>query len=206
MLLIGLTVSATSLVNREPGYQSPIRIVLSSADAPGERLLMSTTASLYARNDPWKAFLAEESVCPGGERTDLPRAQQMATVACLVNYARQRRGLQRLTIGPFLNGASFKKANAIVRCENFAHNPCGGDWASAVRSTGYGGSFGENLYLASGPWGAPRVAVDAWLNSAPHRVNLFRADWRKQGLAMLPNVTFAGYRNVVVWVSELGSR
>ncbi len=52
---------------------------------------------------------------------------------------------------------------------DFAHDPCGGDWTSAVRSAGYPGVFGENLYHASGRWAAPRLAVDAWLNSPTNR-------------------------------------
>src|SRR5262245_9745877 len=32
--------------------------------------------SLYWPNDKWKAYLAPEQDCPGGERTDLPLAEQ----------------------------------------------------------------------------------------------------------------------------------
>jgi uncharacterized protein YkwD len=184
---------------------SSTRGVLSSL-SPKERMLTLSTASLYAKNDPWKAYLASDSVCPGGERTDLPVARQVETVACLLNFARKRRGLHELVVVPVLNGASVKKAKAIVRCENFAHNPCGGDWTSEVRSTGYGGEVGENLYIAGGPWGAPRVAVDAWLNSAQHRENLFGREWREQGLAVLSAASFGGYRDMSLWVSVLGER
>ena len=182
-----------------------VRAVRSSL-APGERLLTLRTASLYAKNDPWKEYLAGESDCPGGERIDLPVARQVATVACLVNYARKRRGLRELVVVPVLNSASIKKARAIVRCQSFAHNPCGGDWTSAARSAGYAGDFGENLYLASGPWGAPRVAVDAWLNSASHRRNLFGREWREQGLTVLSMASFGPYRDSALWVSVLGER
>lgn len=163
-------------------------------------------AVLYAKNDPWKAYLASERTCPGGERTDLPAAQQLATVACLVNFARKRRGLRPLAVLPVLNGASVRKARQIIRCATFAHNPCGGDWTSAVRSTGYAGVFGENLYLASGPWGAPRIAVDAWLNSPPHRETLFGRAWREQGFAVVSRENFGVYRDVSLWVSVLGER
>ncbi len=164
---------------------------------------MLSTSGLYARNDPWKPYLAGERTCPGGERTDLSVERQTATVACLVNFARRRRGLNALAVRSILNAASVKKANAIVRCASFSHNPCGEDWMSAVRSTGYEGVFGENLYLASGRWGAPRVAVDAWLNSASHRENLFGRAWKHQGLALLSDRSFGGYRDVSLWVSVL---
>ena len=176
-----------------------------SGSASASAKILGTQAR-YARNDPWKDYLASERVCPGGERTDLPLARQTNTVACLVNFARRKHGLRTLAVVPILNGASANKARAIMRCENFAHNPCGGDWTSAVRSTGYAGLFSENLYLASGPFGAPRVAVDAWLNSASHRENLFQTKWREQGLAVVAVEQFGGYRDVALWVNVLGDR
>lgn len=182
-----------------------IRLVRSSLDQ-NERALALSTASLYAKNDRWKGYLASERTCPGGERTDLPVARRVATLACLINFARKRRGLHELAVRPVLNGASVKKAEEIFRCVSFAHNPCGGDWRSAVRSTGYVGFVGENLYVAGGRWGAPRVAVDAWLNSAAHRENLFEPEWREQGLALLSSERFGEYRDVSLWVSVLGVR
>ncbi len=183
---------------------STTRVVLASGSGPPRALALSS-ASLYAKDDQWKSYLADERVCPGGERTDLPPARQVATLICLVNYARQKRGLEALSVIPMLNAASTRKADAIVRCDNFAHNPCGGDWTAAVRSTGYHGSFGENLYIAGGPYGAPRVAVDAWLNSPPHRRNLFSARWRVQGVALLAGRQFDGYQQMALWVSVLGT-
>ncbi len=187
------------------GGRLPVRAVMSSL-APGERALYLSTASLYPRNDPWKDFLADESVCPGGERTDLSPARNIATVACLVNFARTRHGVRALTVRELFNGVSAKKAKAIVLCGQFAHSPCGTDWAAIVRATGYKGMIGENLYVAGGRWGAPRVAVDAWLNSPPHRENLLHPTWRGQGLAVLPRQSFGAYRNVSLWVSLFGSR
>jgi uncharacterized protein YkwD len=200
-----LLVVASTWTGREAGKRRPVRLVLSSLDDEKRALALSTT-SLYAANDPWKPYLASEAECPGGERTDLPVRQQIDTVACLVNYARKRRGLRELVVRPLLNGASTLKAQAMVRCESFAHNPCGGDWKATVRSVGYAGTFGENLYLASGRWAAPRVAVDAWLNSATHRRNLLGPEWRDQGYAILRQDSFGGFRDVSLWVSVLGDR
>jgi len=211
-VLVGLTVVVVCLpaawlvrsADNNAGAE-PLRIVLSSL-APATSAKSMSTKSLYAKNDPWRRFLASEAVCPDGERTDRPLARQAATVACLVNFARRRQGLQELSVASILNGASIRKARAILRCRNFAHNPCGGDWAVTVRSTGYTGSFGENLYLASGRFGAPRPTVDAWLNSTAHRENLFRADWRQQGLAVVTLDQFGDRTNVALWVSVLGDR
>lgn len=200
--MLALLVVGSVAGGRSQEGQEPIRAVRSSLAATPRALTLST-ASLYAKNDPWQAYLASETVCPGGERTDLSLEAQTHTVACLVNFARRRRGLRELAVVSILNGASARKANAIVRCANFAHNPCGGDWRASVMATGYRGYFGENLYLASGPWGAPRVAVDAWLNSAPHRETLFQTRWREQGLALVKPDSFADRRDLSLWVSVL---
>jgi uncharacterized protein YkwD len=182
----------------------PIRLVLSTSALTSSAAHV-TTSSLYAKHDPWIRYLATEQECPGGERTDLPPLRQARTVACLVNFARRQRGLRELAMAAPLNGASAMKVREINRCGRFAHNPCGGDWAAPIRSTGYLGAFGENLYLASGLFAAPRPAVDAWLNSARHRENLFTPEWREQGLAVAVLPSLGSYRNVVVWVNVFGN-
>ena len=202
---VTLSAATAGVWTRQDPTMQQGRFVLSSSVAASRAQRVSTQA-LYAKNDPRKAYLASEHVCPGGERTDLPPTSQAATVACLLNFARKQHGLQGLAVTPILNGASVRKGQAIARCGRFAHNPCGGDWTASVRSTGYSGAFGENLYVATGPFAAPRPAVDAWLNSAPHRTDLFRASWREQGLAVVFLPRLGAMSRVVVWVSVLGSR
>jgi uncharacterized protein YkwD len=200
-IVIGTTTTSAARVG--PRDDEPIRAVLSSRQSGATaRMLSTSSGSLQAKADPWRRYLASEADCPNGKRTDLPVARQIETVACLVNYARGRRGLVPLTVRPALSVASLVKAKAIERCQNFAHNPCGGDWTSAVRSTGFSGTFGENLYLASGRWGAPRMAVDSWLNSPSHRENLFDQEWREQGLALV-RVRLGSYGAVTLWVNVL---
>lgn len=205
VVTVGLLTAASGAADRPKSPPAPIRLVLSSL-APAAAATRLSSKSLYSANDPWKQYLASERTCPGGERTDLPLATQSATVACLVNFARARRGLRTLRVTAILDSASSRKTRAILRCAKFAHDPCGGDWRASLRSTGYVGSAGENLYLASGPFGAPRVAVDAWLNSPAHRDNLFRPEWREQGLAVAVLRRFEGYEDVALWVSVLGDR
>jgi uncharacterized protein YkwD len=203
--VLGLVAVGGAEWSRAGSGEEPIRLVLSSAGSTTSARTGST-AVLYAKNDPWKGYLADERACPGGERTDLALKRQVQTVACLVNFARKQRGLHQLSLLPRLDVASARKAQAILRCGSFAHNPCGGDWATSITSTGYVGSFGENLYLASGAFAAPRPTVDAWLNSAPHRENLFGSRWRAQGLAVLLLGRFGGHDRVAVWVNVLGDR
>jgi hypothetical protein len=159
---------------------------------------------LYDRDDPWRAYLADERTCPGGDRTDTPPAVQAETMVCLVNHARAVRRLEQLaTVAP-LNRASLAKADRIVRCRDFDHDACGRDAAEDARAAGHTAAWGENLYIAEGRFGAPRVALDRWLNSPGHRENLFRPEWRTHGLAVLKLDTFATERDVTLWVHQLG--
>ena len=176
------------------------RLVLSASASSTASL--ATPASTGSR--VWKRYVASDDVCPGGDRTDVTLARRAATVVCLVNFAREQRGLKPLRVVSILNNASVRKARAILRCGVFAHNPCGGDWTVAVRSTGYGGQFGENLYLATGEFGAPRPTVEAWLNSKPHRQNLFRTSWRELGLAVVLLDQLGEVKDASLWVSVLG--
>ena len=160
---------------------------------------------LYASNDPWHAYLAPERTCPGGERLDLPLALQAQVMACLVDYARHVRGLGPLRPVTLLNGSAALKAGKITRCSDFNHNACGEDAAADVRGAGYSGAWGENLFIAEGKWGAPRPALDGWLNSPSHRENLFDPQWRTEGIAVTKQAKFRGGHDVTVWAHQLAT-
>jgi uncharacterized protein YkwD len=161
---------------------------------------------LYAANDSWTAWLAPESTCPGGERTDRAPEVQLTTMLCLVNFARQRQGLGTVGLTTQLNVAAAAKATDIARCGRYQHAACGKPPDQDAIDAGYAGAWGENLDLAEGPLAAPRVAMDEWLNSPHHRENLFRPDWRTAGLALMPGVDVDGFHDAVLWVSEFGDR
>jgi uncharacterized protein YkwD len=172
---------------------------------PGAPSIAIHKLSLYRADDPWKAYLANEQTCPGGDRTDLPLARQADIMLCLIDWARQRRGLGALPVASLLDRTALQKASEIVRCHNFDHAACGQEPDADVRATGYQGAFGENLYIAGGRYGAPRIALDGWLNSPGHRENLFRPQWRAQGVAILKLDQFDRYRKMTLWVSHFGS-
>src|SRR5262249_16806949 len=167
--------------------------------------LTISKAPLYKRNDPWKVYLADERTCPGGERTDLPLPAQADVMLCLIDYAREKRGLGPLPLRALLDQTALQKADEIIRCHNFDHAACGASPDADVRAAGYPAAFGENLYIAEGRYGAPRVALDGWLNSPGHRENLFRAEWRTQGIAVLQVDQFGPYHHPTLWVSHFGS-
>ena len=160
---------------------------------------------LYAKDDPWLSYLAPESLCPGGEALDAPLAAQAQTMVCLVNFARARRGLDPVSPFWLLDESSRAKDAKIVRCTDFDHDACGEDAAIDARRAGFNGAWGENLYIAEGRLGSPRVSLDGWLNSPEHRENLFIPSWRVQGIAVEKVAEFGDDRNVTVWVSQFGS-
>ena len=80
------------------------------------------------------------------------------------------------------------------------------DPAADIHAAQYPGAFGENLYIAGGRAGAPRAALDGWLNSPEHRENLFRAQWHSQGIALVKLAQFAPYHDMSLWVSHFGSQ
>jgi uncharacterized protein YkwD len=160
---------------------------------------------LYAKDDPWRRYLAPERECPGGESLEAPPQAQAETMVCLVNYARGQGGLQPVSPVGLLNESSLVKAAKIVRCIDFNHDACGEDAAADARGAGYTGAWGENLYIAEGRYGAPRVALDGWLNSPEHRDNLLTPAWRTQGIAVEKVDRFGSDRNVTLWVNQFGT-
>jgi uncharacterized protein YkwD len=124
---------------------------------------------------------------------------------CLLNWARQRRGLSPLPENPTLSVSARLKAQDINRCSDFSHEACGKRADDVARQAGYRAlAFGENLYLGPLEYGRPRVAVDQWLNSDGHRENLMRDRWTEQGVALLLVRAFKGQREVAIWVSHFG--
>ena len=178
---------------------------LSSLRADGNRTV-APPPPRYAHDDPWRPYLAPETSCPGGDDQTRSVTAQADTMVCLINYARSHAGLDSLSVSSTLSGSARLKGDEILRCDRFAHSPCGDDPSAGVRGLGYAGAFGENLYIADGRDGAPRVALDHWLNSPDHRENLFRPQWRVQSLYVAKVATFRQYRGATLWVSQFGSQ
>jgi uncharacterized protein YkwD len=173
---------------------------------PGGPTLTTFEEPIYARDDPWKEWLAPESACPHTDQTTRSAAQQTDAMLCLLNYARRRQHLAPLKLSALLSRTSASKASDIVRCKKFAHEPCGRPANEAALDAGYRGSFGENIYIAEGRLVTPRVAVDRWLNSPGHRENLFRPEWHTVGIARLPGADLERFEDGVIWVNEFGDR
>jgi len=169
-------------------------------------------------SDPWRAYLAPDSACPGAGDYLAPAAAQKRAMICLVDYARTRYGsLHRgwpgrgpLPENALLTRAGTLKSALLLRCDQFTHYPCKTPFATVFREAGYGRgapvvSVGENLAYGQQDEGSPRATLDGWLNSPEHRQNLFTAKWRAQGLALAHPQAFVGYSDVTLWVSEFGN-
>lgn len=214
-ILIGLVLllAASPTVSSRLGYTPPFGVAgLYPGDRSGQvRLELAPWLvgagdrdSLYARNDPWKASLADEQTCPRGEDRRAAPAVQAQVLLCLVNYARERRGVRPLVLSRVLSRTAASKARDIVRCRDFSHQACGKRTFQAAANVGYRGSLGENLYVAEGARAAPRPALDAWLNSTRHRKNLLAPKWRSIGIALHGGADVERIRNGVVWVNHFG--
>ncbi len=160
---------------------------------------------LYAENDPWRAWLADEKTCPGGESVAVPPEIQVQVMLCHLNFARAHEGLDPVALSPFLSGTAASKARDIALCRHFSHEACGKPPFQAADDLGYRGALGENLYIGEGALMAARPAVDAWLNSDGHRENLFQPGWRAVGISLLPGASLDDIEDGVVWVNHFGT-
>ena len=168
--------------------------------------LPGTGPALYVSNDEWASYLAPESVCPGGEDAGAPEAEQETTMLCLINFARRRARLNPLKASPVLSLAASFKARDIVHCRQFAHRACGKNARAVADEAGYPRvTWGENLYMGPGARGAPRPALDRWLNSPHHRENLLDAAWTEQGIDLWHAKHFSYGVDYAVWASQFGA-
>lgn len=163
-----------------------------------------------AAQDPWQAYVAPESTCPGREDTKAVEVAQSRTVVCLLDYARARRGLPALATIFELNESALLKAVDIAGCADFSHTACDKSLETSFARAGYRGATdtaeGENIAWGAGDAGSPLAIVSGWLNSPSHRENLFSLEWREQGIAVVKRQTFLGGRQAEIWVSHFGTR
>jgi uncharacterized protein YkwD len=158
-------------------------------------------------------LLAPPGVCAGDQTVaagpGLGAEEQ--TMACLINYARGKRGLRSLRSSPSLVAAAQLRLAASIRCNTLSHSACGEPFEAVFRRTGYltGAvhyALGENLGWGQGNLGSPRALMEAWLGSPPHRANLLRPLYRELGVAVVASDNFLGYQGVQLWATEFGSR
>lgn len=133
------------------------------------------------------------SYSPQRERLDVAAALQ------LVNAARAESGLGDLVLDNALSAAAESHAEDLARREIMSHY--GEDGSSPhdrAEASGYQAiRIGENV---SGGQRSTAEAIDAWLDSAPHRRTLLMPEARDMGIALVedPTSRFRTYWALVV--------
>ena len=152
--------------------------------------------------------LAPLEACPGQENAAAAAGAKLASMQCLVNWARRHRGLPTLRDSHLLDRSSLFRAVAIRRCRQFSHTPCGQSFMGVFARAGYprSAAVGENLFWGGGAYGSPRSAFQGWLGSAGHRHILFMRGWRGFGIGLVQAPQLFGAAQVSVWVAQFGSR
>ncbi len=159
--------------------------------------------------DPYAAYLAPATACPGQLRADASAKIQARAMLCLVNWARRHDRLPRLRASNLLDRSSQIKARDIIRCQDFSHTPCGQSFEASFQRVGYmkrASYVGENIYWSTLHAASPRSAFNAWLHSDGHRRNLLSRSWRELGIGRLRANDVFGYGGGVVWVNQFGRR
>jgi len=119
--------------------------------------------------------LVQAAGCSGSTTAAAPPASELASMHCLVNSVRAQHGLAALREMPALDRSSALRAQAILRCGDFSHTPCGQSFVQPFVRVGYlrgSSSVGENLAWGGGTLGSPGATFDSWLRSPDHRPNL----------------------------------
>jgi len=152
--------------------------------------------------------IASDTPARVGATASCGTANTTATVQCLVNRVRASHGLPRVRVVVTLSQSANLRAQAIVRCRQFSHTPCGQSFTAPFRAAGYARgrySVGENLAWASGA-ASPEQAVRIWLASPAHRRILLTRSWRDLGVAIVGANGLFGAGATTVWVAQFGRR
>lgn len=118
------------------------------------------------------------------------------------NSHREKYGLAALKENEKLNSAALKKAEDMFSRQYFDHiSPTGEGPDKIVESAGYEYIIaGENLLL--GNFKDDKEAVQAWMDSPPHKENILNNRYSEIGVAVIKGV-FEG-ENVWIGVQEFG--
>ena len=151
---------------------------------------------------------------PRGARTIQAVSALESQVLAGVNAVRAQRGLRPLRLSPALSRAADSHARDMAARGYFSHNSADGSafWKRVQGFYGSAGyrywSVGENLLWAS-PELSSSGALQSWMESTAHRVNLLSPRWREIGLAAVhvPSAPgFFGAREVTIVTADFGVR
>jgi uncharacterized protein YkwD len=135
---------------------------------------------------------ATASACTGAEAPSDGASMARATAAtvCLINEARQSRGLVVVRTSGSLQRAARRHSRSMVSGAYFAHaDPDGGTPVTRLRAAGYIPSarpwrIGETIAWGTPDRATPLAIVRAWLRSPPHRRELLDGHFRDIGVGI----------------------
>jgi uncharacterized protein YkwD len=162
-----------------------------SADAAGK------ACRLYADTGPRK----------------LSKQHARSAVLCLINRRRENHGLGRFERHKKLQQAAQRHSERMEGGNCFAHQ-CYGEASldARVRDVGYlvGGldswMLAENVAWGLKDRGTPRVIVDAWMHSAPHRATILSGTLRDLGVGFADGTPSNAHANGGVYTADFGVR
>lgn len=143
--------------------------------------------------------------CPGQGDAGAPATAQERTMLCLVNRARQGRGLEPLAAPASLARAAARKSADILRCDEFSHEACGREFTYWIERVGYRGCRqGENIAYGSGSYATPGSIFQMWMRSSGHRENIL-GPYDDVGIGLQVG-KLEGHGGAHVWTQEFGTR
>lgn len=162
---------AADLLENDPVEEVPDRgfLDIEDEDTPLSDL---PTEEVPAEVDPYEGL-------------DETQKKYVDEIVTLVNQAREKEGLQPLTLDPQLRKGAQVRAAECVKV--FSHTrPDGRSYKTAISEAGVVSNYtGENV--ACGHSSAQQV-VKAWLNSPGHRDNILNSNFTKIGVGIEKNV------------------
>jgi uncharacterized protein YkwD len=145
------------------------------------------------------------AACPGQGNASAAAGAQEQTMLCLVNQARQQRGLDPLSAPSSLAKSAARKSADILRCDQFSHEACGREFTYWIERVGYGGcGWAENIAYGTGSFATPRSIFRGWMNSSGHRRNILGA-YDDIGIGLQVG-NLEGVGGAHVWTQQFGSR
>jgi uncharacterized protein YkwD len=138
-------------------------------------------------------------------------ARIRAAVLCLHNRIRAQHGLPPLHEARQLRHVAAGHSDDMVARRYFDHTTPGGrTMVDRILGSGYvrrqqNWLLGENLEWGTGSLATPRGAVQAWLDSPPHRANLLKRGYREVGIGVALGVPTGRARGATYTV-DFGAR
>lgn len=135
---------------------------------------------------------ASAAECKGGSAPgyELSSKQAAKATLCLINKERRAHGVGALEQSAKAREAALAHSSVMVRERCFSHTcPGEADLLKRLSQTDYlpcNCSWGvaENIAYGFGNESSPRMMVAAWMNSAPHRMNILNGAYEQIGIGV----------------------